>query len=119
MEGCGVSRRGSRFLPEAEMLYAAVDYVCGVCSTADKKTVLLRDKVTTTAGRFEDEHRSFAGADAVEEQFLQGESGARFRYKLRCKRCDHQRVFRFDTLTDELRGVYAPGALEKVVQKLI
>ncbi len=100
------------------MLWVAIDYTCSVCWPVTQ-TVLLRHKITTSVGWAEDEHETFAGADAVEEQFVREPDGNRFRYKLTCPRCGHNREMRGEKMTLALRAVYEPGAFAKLVRHLV
>ena len=113
-----MSRRGSRFLPEQALLWVAIDYTCSVCWPATE-TVLLRHKVTTSGARFEDEHTTFAGGDAAEEQFIRLGGENRFRYKWICPRCGHGPEIRGEKLDLALRAVYKPGARARVIRHLI
>lgn len=113
-----MNARGKRFIPEQAMLWVAIDYTCSVCWPVTK-TVLLRHKITTSAGQFEDEHETFAGDDAAEEQFVREPDGNRFRYKLTCPRCGHNREIRGEKLILALRAVYQSGVSAKLVRHLI
>jgi hypothetical protein len=112
-----MSVRGSRFLPDEELQFVAIDYLCRVCALGDdpQETRLLRHCVSTTHDRFEDERTWFAGATATDDGFVPEHPDrpyspvSHFRHKMLCPRCEQTPEYLMERFEAALRAVYEPG----------